>query len=110
MKFDADEWVRIAKDAGMKYIVITSKHHDGFAMFDSAVSDYTIVKRTPWRKDPMAALAAEAKKAGLKFCFYYSIMDWHHPAQYVDAPGKDRTAGNGKTQIIPDRRPRTSPT
>jgi alpha-L-fucosidase len=73
-------------------------------MYDSAVSDYTIVKSTPWRKDPMAALAAEAKKAGLKFCFYYSIMDWHHPAQYVDAPGKDRTAGNGKTQIIPDQK------
>lgn len=104
VKFDAARWVAIAKGAGMKYIVITSKHHEGFAMYDSAVSDYTIVKRTPFGKDPMAALSAEAKKAGLKFCFYYSIMDWHHPAQYVDAPGKDRTAGNGKTQIIPDQK------
>jgi len=103
-KFDAAGWVATAKAAGMKYIVITSKHHEGFAMYDSAVSDYTIVKRTPWRKDPMAALAAEAKKAGLKFCFYYSIMDWHHPSQYVDAPGKDRTAGNNKTQIIPEQK------
>ena len=103
-KFDAGRWVAIAKGAGMKYIVITSKHHEGFAMYDSAVSDYTIVKSTPFHKDPMAALAAEAKKAGLKFCFYYSIMDWHHPAQYVDAPGKDRTAGNDKTKIIPDQK------
>ena len=104
-KFDAAKWVAIAKGAGMKYIVITSKHHEGFAMYDSAVSDYTIVKRTPYKKDPIAVLAAETRKAGLKFCFYYSIMDWHHPAQYVDAPGKDRTAGNGKTQIIPDQKP-----
>ena len=103
-KFDAARWVAIAKGAGMKYIVITSKHHEGFAMYDSAVSDYTIVKRTPWAKDPMAALSAEARKAGLKFCFYYSIMDWHHPSQYVNAPGKDRTAGNGKTEIIPDQK------
>jgi alpha-L-fucosidase len=104
VKFNADEWVKVAKDAGMKYIVITSKHHEGFAMYDSAVSDYSIVKRTPWGKDPMAALSAEAKKAGLKFCFYYSIMDWHHPAQYVNAPGKDRTAGNGKTEILADQK------
>jgi alpha-L-fucosidase len=104
VKFDAAKWVAIAKGAGMKYIVITSKHHEGFAMYDSAVSDYTIVKRTPWGKDPMAALSAEAKKAGLKFCFYYSIMDWHHPAQYVNAPGKDRTAGNHKTEILPDQK------
>jgi alpha-L-fucosidase len=103
-KFDPARWVATAKGAGMKYIVITSKHHEGFAMYDSAVSDYTIVKSTPFHKDPMAALAAEAKKAGLKFCFYYSIMDWHHPSQYVDAPGKDRTAGNNKTQIMPDQK------
>ncbi len=89
----------------MKYIVITSKHHDGFAMYDSAVSDYDIVDRTPFKKDPIAELAAETKKAGLKFCFYYSIMDWHHPSQFVDAPGKDRTAGNGKNQMSPGQKP-----
>ena len=105
VKFDAARWVAIAKNAGMKYIVITSKHHEGFAMYDSAVSDYTIVKRTPWRKDPMAALAAEAKKAGLKFCFYYSIMDWHHPSQYVDEPGKDPTAGSHQTKMKPGQKP-----
>jgi alpha-L-fucosidase len=105
VKFDAARWVAIAKGAGMKYIVITSKHHDGFAMFDSAVSDYDIVDRTPYKKDPMAALAAETRKAGLKFCFYYSIMDWHHPSQYVNAPGKDRTAGNSKTEMLPGQKP-----
>src|SRR5215813_3630780 len=100
-KFNAAEWVRIAKDAGMKFIVITSKHHDGFSMYNSRVSRYDIVDVTPYGKDPMKALAEEAKKQGLKFCFYYSIMDWHHPAQYVDAPGKDPTAGNGQTKMRP---------
>jgi alpha-L-fucosidase len=65
----------------MKYIVITSKHHDGFAMFDSKVSDYTVVKSTPFKRDPLKELSAECKKAGIKFCVYHSIMDWHHPAQ-----------------------------
>src|SRR5262245_24246057 len=83
VKFNAAEWVRIAKDAGMKYIVITSKHHDGFSMFNSRVSRYDIVEATPYGKDPMKALAEEAKKQGLKFCFYYSIMDWQHPSLYV---------------------------
>ena len=105
VKFDAAAWVATAKNAGMKYIVITSKHHDGFAMYDSAVSDYDIVDRTPFKKDPIAELAAETKKAGLKFCFYYSIMDWHHPSQFVDEPGKDRTAGNHKNQMLPGQKP-----
>jgi alpha-L-fucosidase len=100
-KFNAAEWVGLAKRAGMKYIVITSKHHDGFSMFDSKVSNYDIVDSTPYRRDPMKALAAESKKQGLKFCFYYSIMDWHHPSQYVDAPGKDPTAGNSVTKMKP---------
>ena len=78
-QFDADEWVRIAKDAGMKYIIITSKHHDGFAIFDSKVSNYDIVDATPYRRDAIRALATAARGAGLKFGVYYSIMDWHHP-------------------------------
>lgn len=82
VKFDAAEWVRIAKDAGMKYIVITSKHHDGFCLFDSDATDWNVVDRTPYKKDLLAQLAAECHKQGLKFCTYYSIMDWHHPAQY----------------------------
>src|SRR3989442_4143182 len=101
VKFNAAEWVRIAKGAGMKYIVITSKHHDGFSMFDSKVSHYDIVESTPFRGAPMKELAAEAKKQALRFCFYYSIMDWHHPSQYVDAPGKDPTAGHRVTKVRP---------
>ena len=101
VKFNAAEWVRIARDAGMKYIVITSKHHDGFSMFDSQVSNYDIVDSTPYRKDPIKALAVETRKQGLKFCFYYSILDWHYPSAYVDAPGKDPTAGNRTTKMRP---------
>ena len=101
VKFDAREWVSIAKNAGMKYIVITSKHHDGFAMYDSKISNYDIVDATPYHRDPIKELAAEAKKQGLKFCFYYSIVDWHYPAAYVDAPGKDPTAGNTTTKLKP---------
>ena len=101
VKFDAREWVRIAKDAGMKYIVITSKHHDGFALYDSKVSNYDIVDSTPYRRDPIKALATEARRQGLKFCFYYSIVDWHHPTAYVEAPGKHPTAGNRTTKLKP---------
>ncbi|MBV9470048.1 MAG: alpha-L-fucosidase, partial [Abitibacteriaceae bacterium] len=79
VNFDAHRWVQIAKDEGMKYIVITSKHHDGFSMFDSKLTNYSITKATPFRCDPMKELAAECKKQGIKFCFYHSIMDWHHP-------------------------------
>jgi alpha-L-fucosidase len=78
-EFDAAEWVSLAKAAGMKYITITSKHHDGFAMFDSKVSPYNIVARTPYKKDPLKALAEECRKQGLKLFFYYSQLDWHHP-------------------------------
>jgi alpha-L-fucosidase len=104
VKFDAAAIVGAAKNAGMKYIVITSKHHDGFSMFDSAVSNYDIVDSTPYKRDPMRALADEAKRQGLKFCFYYSIMDWHHPSQYVDAPDKDPTAGNSKNKMKDGRK------
>ncbi|MBS1554781.1 MAG: alpha-L-fucosidase [Bacteroidetes bacterium] len=78
-QFDAKEWVQMAKNAGMKYITITSKHHDGFAMFDSKVSDYNIVKCTPYGKDVLAMLAEECKKQDIKLFFYHSQLDWHHP-------------------------------
>jgi alpha-L-fucosidase len=78
VKFDADKWVRMAKDAGMKYIVITSKHHDGFCMFDTKQTDFCIMN-TPFHSDPMKDLSDACHKYGLEFCFYYSIMDWHHP-------------------------------
>lgn len=80
VKFSAEKWVLAAKGAGMKYIVITSKHHDGFSMYNSASSDYNIVKNTPYGRDPMKALAAACKKYGLKLCFYYSLgRDWADP-------------------------------
>ncbi len=63
----------------MKYMVITAKHHDGFCMFDSKLTDYNVVKATPWHHDPLKDLAAECKKAGIKFCVYYSDPDWHSP-------------------------------
>jgi len=81
-KFDAKAWVSLAKSAGMKYITITSRHHDGFAMFDSKVSDWNIVQRTPYGKDPLKMLADECHRQGLKLFFYYSQLDWHNPDYY----------------------------
>ncbi len=79
-RFNADEWVRIASDAGQKYIIITSRHHDGFSMYDTALSDYKIT-RTPFKRDPLAELAgACARHRGVKLGFYSSLLDWHHPA------------------------------
>jgi alpha-L-fucosidase len=80
--FDPAEWVALVKTAGMKYITITSKHHDGFAMFDSKVSDWDIIDRTPYRKDVLKLLAEECHRQGIKLFFYYSQLDWHHPDYY----------------------------
>ena len=81
VKFNAEEWVQMAKDAGMKYIVITSKHHDGFAMYGSKVSKYNIVDATPFKRDPLKELAAACARHNIKFGFYYSqSQDWHEPA------------------------------
>lgn len=80
IKYDADQWVRLAKQAGMKYIVITSKHHDGFAMFHSKASKYNIVDATPFDRDPLKELADACEKHGLRLGFYYSqAQDWHEP-------------------------------
>ncbi|CAA9563876.1 MAG: GH29 [uncultured Thermomicrobiales bacterium] len=80
VKFDAAEWVGLAKRAGQRYLVITAKHHDGFCLFDSAVTDYDIVEATPFGRDPLEELAAECQRQDIKFCFYYSqTQDWHHP-------------------------------
>ena len=79
IRFDAENWVQIAKDAGMKYIVITSKHHDGFCLWDSEVSEYDIMDATPFKRDILKELSDACKKEGIKLCFYHSIMDWHHP-------------------------------
>lgn len=86
VKFNAETWVQLAEDAGMKYMVITSKHHDGFAMYDSKVSDFDIVDATPYQKDPMKALSKACAKHHIKFGFYYShAQDWHEP----NAAGND---------------------
>ena len=78
--FDAMQWVKIAKAAGMKYIVITAKHHDGFAMFHSQVDGYNIYDASPWHRDPLAELAVACRKEGIRLGFYYSeAQDWHHP-------------------------------
>lgn len=91
VKFDAAEWVRLAKDAGMKYVTITSKHHDGFAMFDSKVSDWDIVDRTPYKRDVLKALAAEARAQGVTLFFYHSQLDWHHPDYWPRGQTGQRT-------------------
>lgn len=78
VKFDADAWVRAAKEAGMKYIVITTKHHDGFCLFDSKYTDFDIMA-TPFKRDIMRELADACRRHGLRIGWYYSIMDWHHP-------------------------------
>jgi len=76
-QFNADEWIKTIKDAGMKYIVITAKHHDGFAMWDSKVSDYNVVKMTPFKRDPLMELKEACKKYGIHFGVYYSqAFDW----------------------------------
>lgn len=80
VKFDAEAWVRTAKAAGMKYIIITSKHHDGFAMFNSEASNYDIMDATPFGRDPLKELAAACAHEGIRLGFYYSqAQDWHHP-------------------------------
>lgn len=85
-EFNAEEWVLTAKNTGMKYFIVTAKHHDGFAMYDSEVSDFDIIDQTPFKRDPMAELAAACRKYDMKFGFYYShAFDWEHP----DAPGND---------------------
>jgi len=79
-KYDAGAWVRLAKEAGMKYIVITSKHHDGFAMFKSNASAFNLVDATPFKRDALKELAAACQRHGIKLGLYYSqAQDWHHP-------------------------------
>jgi alpha-L-fucosidase len=93
VKFNADEWAQLAKDAGMRYLVITSKHHDGFAMFGSKTSPYNIVDATPFGRDPMKELSAACASHGIGFGFYYSQdQDWHEPN------------GRGNTWDFPEQR------
>ena len=95
-EFNPAEWVAMAKAAGMKYITITSKHHDGFAMFGSKISDWNIVDRTPYKKDVLKMLADECQKQGIKLFFYYSQLDWHHP-DYFPRGRTGLTAGRAES-------------
>ncbi len=92
VKFDARAWVRMAKDAGMKYIVITSKHHDGFGLWDSKLTDWDI-GHTPFGRDPLKELSVACKEAGITLCFYHSIMDWHHPDWGTRRAWNDKATG-----------------
>ena len=101
VKFNADEWVQLAQDAGMKYMVITSKHHDGFAMFKSAASPYNVVDATPYKKDILKQLADACARHGMRLGFYYSqSQDWHEPGGAGNTWdfGPD-TAPDGKTEL-----------
>ena len=101
VKFNADDWVKVAKDAGMKYIVITSKHHDGFAMFESKASPYNVVDATPYHKDILKQLADACAKRGMRLGFYYSqSQDWHEPGGAGNSWdfGPD-TAADNKTEL-----------
>jgi len=98
VEFDADEWVRLAKDAGMRYIVITSKHHDGFALWDSKVTKWDIMNATPFKRDILKELSKACSKHDVRLCFYHSIMDWHHP----DAQGPSYPNYNDRHKLNPN--------
>ncbi len=95
-QFNAEQWVLAAKNAGMKYIVITTKHHDGFAMYNSPCNEYNIVKKTPFKRDPLKELAEACKKHAMKLGFYYSLgRDWQDP----DVPTNWPTRG-GRSNVV----------
>ena len=92
VNFDAEAWVALAKAAGMKYLVVTAKHHDGFAMYASKVTKYNIVDWTPFHRDPLKELAEACKRAGIRFCVYYSHReDWDHPDGFGNSWDYDRS-------------------
>ncbi len=108
VKFDARRWVQIARDAGMQYIVITSKHHDGFCLFETQQTEYDVMDATPFKRDILAELSQACREAGLRFCLYHSILDWHHPdflprlpwdARPAEGADFDRYTGYMKNQL-----------
>lgn len=90
--FNADAWVKVAKDAGMKYLTITAKHHDGFCLWPTAYSNYSIMN-SPFKRDIVGELAKACKKQGITFCIYFTVLDWHDPDYPIHRMGKD-TVGN----------------
>lgn len=109
VKYDAKEWVKIAREAGMKYLVFTAKHHGGFCMWDTKQTDYSIMN-TPYGKDLLRPLAEACREGGIRFCVYYSQRDWHQPdygigdnRKYVDfmnAQLKELLTGYGKVDLL----------
>ncbi|MCK4873398.1 MAG: alpha-L-fucosidase [Phycisphaerales bacterium] len=91
VNFDANAWVKLAKEAGAKYIVITSKHHDGFCLFDSKHTDFDVMS-TPFRRDILKELADACRREGIRICWYHSIMDWRHPDYLPRRGWEDRPA------------------
>ena len=102
--FDADLIARVAKKAGMKYLVITTKHHEGFCLWDSKYTDFDIAA-TPMRKrDILKELSKACKKQGIRFGTYYSIIDWHHPSQERNSNGKDSWGWWAQIAMKPDKK------
>jgi len=101
VKFDARTWVSMAKRAGVRYITITSRHHDGFSMFATKATRYNIVDWAAFHRDPLKELADECQRQGLKLFFYYSQLDWHHPitgrGAAPAAPPAARRTASGRT-------------
>ena len=93
--FNAQAWVTMAKEAGMKYITITSRHHDGFSMFDSKATDYDIVDATPYGKDVLKLLAEECRKQDIKIFFYYSLLDWNRDDYFPRGRTGTKIRGRG---------------
>ena len=102
-EFNADEWMTTVKNTGMKYFVITAKHHDGFAMWDSNVSDYNVVKATPFKRDPVRELRDAAKKQGIHFGFYYS-QAWDWEAAGAPGEGWKYPRSQGEKSLADDQR------
>ncbi len=114
--FDADKWVKTAKDAGMKYLTITSKHHDGFCLWPTKYSDYNIMN-SPFKRDIVGELAAACKKQGIAFCIYFTILDWHDknypihnlgdtvPDPKANMPAFVQTIKNELTELISNYHP-----
>src|SRR5512141_290012 len=83
IQYDPHQWARTAREAGMKYVVLTAKHHEGFCLWDSAYTDYKVTN-TPYGKDLLAPFVEAFRAEGLKVGFYYSLLDWHHPDFPID--------------------------
>lgn len=104
VSFNPEKWVLAAKAAGMKYLVITTKHHDGFCLWPSEYTTYDIADATPFKRDILAELSAACKKHGIKFGTYYSLIDWHHPSQEPKAGTKGSWAKWGNIGMKPGRK------